>query len=291
MQNTYAGRLSPIDSHRNTGAARRYALGHSDAELERLEWQGAFYRDLTKDVLQRAGIARGMRVLDVGCGAGDVSLLAGELVGPSGLVVGIDRSPEAVDVARRRATANGCCGWVHFATAELDTPFTEETFDALIGRLVLMYLPSPATTLRRLCHLLCPRGIIAFQELVLPLGSSFPEGPLFRRCKGWIQTTFERAGFDVVAGGKLFSTFVAAGLPEPEMIAASRAGGGSESPVYGYMAETVRSLLPAMERTGVATAAEVEVETLAARLRGEAVENGACFVLPPLVGAWTRLPR
>ena len=53
-----------------------YALGYSDDEFRRLERQGDYYRDLTEDVLVRAGIGPGMRVLDLGCGVGDVALIA-----------------------------------------------------------------------------------------------------------------------------------------------------------------------------------------------------------------------
>src|SRR6202007_1153318 len=84
-----------------------YPLGYSESEFRRLERMAAFFRDLTEEVLRRAGVAPGMHVLDVGCGVGDVSLLAGTLVGPTGAVLGIDRSAEAVDTARRRAAAAG----------------------------------------------------------------------------------------------------------------------------------------------------------------------------------------
>jgi hypothetical protein len=56
------------------------------------------------------------------------------------------------------------------------------------------------------------------------------------------------------------------------------------------LAETARTLLPLMERTGVAGAAEVGVDTLAARLREEVVALDATVVPPPLIGAWTRKP-
>ena len=52
-----------------------------------------------------------------------------------------------------------------------------------------------------------------------------------------------------------------------------------------------RTLLPLMQQTGVATAEEVGVDTLAARLRDEAVAKKAVLVLPPLIGAWARKPR
>jgi cyclopropane fatty-acyl-phospholipid synthase-like methyltransferase len=98
----------PTDDSRATGTDRRaYPMGYSEGEFERLERQGAFLYDLTEDVLRRAGIKPGMRVLDVGCGAGDVSMLAGALVGPSGAVLGIDRSTQAVEIAKRRGAAAG----------------------------------------------------------------------------------------------------------------------------------------------------------------------------------------
>jgi ubiquinone/menaquinone biosynthesis C-methylase UbiE len=67
-------------------------LGHSESELQRLLNQSHFYGELTEEVLKRAGIAKGMHILDVGCGAGDVSFLAASIVGPAGSVLGVDSS-------------------------------------------------------------------------------------------------------------------------------------------------------------------------------------------------------
>jgi ubiquinone/menaquinone biosynthesis C-methylase UbiE len=268
---------------------RAYPLGYSEDEFKRLEQQNTLYMDFTEDVLRRAGLAPGMRVLDLGCGVGDVTQLAAWLVGPSGAVLGIDRSAESVSVATWRAASAGQ-DWVRFATAEIDAFSTHETFDAVIGRLVLMYLPNPAATLRRLCRHVRTGGVVAFQELVMPLARSVPEGAQFRQCLNWILDTFARGGFECDMGGKLLATFLAAGLPAPQMVVAGRAEGGPQSPVYDYIANTLRSLLPAVERMGVATAAEVDIDTVAERLRKEAVENHACIMPPPFVGAWTRLP-
>jgi SAM-dependent methyltransferase len=262
-------------------------LGYSDIEFKRLELQGAFFRDFTEDVLRRAGIAPGMRVLDIGCGVGDVALLAGELVGPSGAVLAVDRSADALGIARRRA-ALARQPWVRFAAAELDTFSPDGTFDAVIGRLVLMYLPDPEATLRRLCRHLRPGGVVAFQEVASGVMRSFPEGPEYRRWRGWILDTFERSGCDPNMGGKLLSTFIAAGLPAPEMIAAGRVGGGLHSPIYEYLADLLRSMLPMTEVLGVATRAEVDIDTLAERLRREALEQNASLMGPVLIGAWSR---
>ena len=272
--------------HGNRRDAQPYALGYS--EFQCLRFQGEYFRDFTVDVLRQAGIGPSMHVLDLGCGIGDVSLLVAKRVGRWGSVLGVDRSEEAVTVARERAAEAGFDN-VRFVACELDAFVPEQKFDAIVGRLILAYLPDPAATLRNLSRHVRPGGRIAFQEMASLLVRSIPEGPEFRKSIQYLLETFARAGFDLDMGGKLFATFLAAGLPPPQMVASARVEGGAKSPVYDYMANTLRSLLPMTERLGVATAAEVDVDGAAERLRREAVENNACIMLPPLVGAWTRV--
>src|SRR6266571_1409689 len=76
--------------------SNQYALGHATGEIERLIEQGRFFGDLTERLFRDAGMRPAMRVLDIGCGMGDVSFLAASLVGPEGAVTGVDRSPEAI---------------------------------------------------------------------------------------------------------------------------------------------------------------------------------------------------
>jgi SAM-dependent methyltransferase len=80
-----------------------YALGHSDGELERLIVQSRFVEPITRRFFQEAGISAGMRVLDIGSGAGDVAFLAADLVGETGEVVGTDKSAAALATAKQRA--------------------------------------------------------------------------------------------------------------------------------------------------------------------------------------------
>jgi hypothetical protein len=71
------------------------------------------------------------------------------------------------------------------------------------------------------------------------------------------------------------------------MIQGARVESGPDSAAYATIAEMTRTLLPAMQQTGAATAEEVDVESLAERLRDEAVVQNAVLRLPPLIGAWT----
>jgi hypothetical protein len=89
-------------------------------------------------------------------------------------------------------------------------------------------------------------------------------------------------------GSRLYSIFRRAGLPAPEMISGGRVEGSAESQIFEWLAGTVRSLLPMIEKTGVATKEEVGIDTLADRLRAAVVEKNAVVHAPIFVGAWTR---
>lgn len=266
----------------------RYPLGYSDSEAERLVVQASYFEDLTADVLRRAGLAHGMRVLDLGCGVGDVSMLAAAMVGPDGSVFGLDRNRSSVETARRRAEALHISN-VRFETAELDTFETTEIFDAVIGRFVLLYQSDPSAILRRFAKALRPGGIIVFQEIEIDM-SCEPRSMLLDRVRHWIVAALEAGGADPRMGRKLLHAFLKAGLPRPTMIASSRVESGPTSLIYVHHAELVRSLLPLAERSGIVKATEVAIDTLADRLRQAAIESEQVTFESRIIGAWSQLP-
>lgn len=266
-----------------------YVLGHSEIELERLISQARFYSELTEEVFRRAGIVAGMRVVDVGCGAGDVSLLLASLVGTTGSVIGVDRSAESVHLAQERVAKAGL-SQVTFRCCDVVDPMLNTPVDAVVGRFVLLYFADPVSALERLCRLVRPGGLVVFHEMDMTAARSSPPVPLYQTVLHWIVETFRRGGVEVDMGSRLFATFRQAGLPTPELLLRGRIDGTADSPAYAYVANTLRSLLPMAERLGVTTAAEVQIETLADRLRDEVLRADAVIVLPSLIGAWARIP-
>ena len=105
---------------------------------------------------------------------------------------------------------------------------------------------------------------------------------------GWMQAVIRKAGLDPATGYNLRRTFLCAGLPEPKMHICSPVGGGPDWPGYDYAAESVRSMLPLIVKLGIATEEEVEIDTLAQRLRAETIAADGVVKAPDLVGAWTR---
>jgi 2-polyprenyl-3-methyl-5-hydroxy-6-metoxy-1,4-benzoquinol methylase len=266
-----------------------YPLGYSEQEARRLTDQGALLEGLTTDVLQQAGLAHGMRVLDIGCGVGDVSLLAAKIVGKDGSVLGVDRASSSVETARRKVASLGATN-VRFAQADVATFEPDQKFDAIVGRLVLLYLPDPATALRGLSRHLRPGGIVAFQEYDISESSQVPPSELFMKMQRWIHDALTAGGTELGMGTKLYSTFLHAGLPPPSMVASTLCGGPAAGG-YEYLVRVLRSLLPSIERQGLADVSEIDIDTLAARLHGDAVANARVAFLPRVVGAWARLPE
>jgi ubiquinone/menaquinone biosynthesis C-methylase UbiE len=262
-----------------------YALGHSDRELDRLSMQAHMFGPFTRQLFREAGLGSGMRVLDVGCGGGDVAFLAAELIGPTGSVLGVDRTPAAIIRATARAE-NKRISNVHFVEGDPTRMKFDEDFDALVGRLILMYYPDPVDALRKLLTHLRPGGIVVFQEIDASGCKSHPASPTYERFADWITRAFHLTGAQTKTGLELHRTFQSAGLPAPTLRLDAAVGAGPDTPAYKMLPEIVRSLLPAMERLGIATAAEVEVESLGLRIRDEVVANNGIVISPSLIGAW-----
>ena len=277
-----------MPQEQTTGDA--YVLGRSDAETRRLIQQAAFQRPFTQRFLTMAGIQPGMRVLDVGSGAGDVALIAGELVGPEGSVVGMDVNPAVLEVARARAAAAGQ-SWVTFVAGDCLHLAFDELFDAVVGRIVLVHQPDPVAMVRQVAKCLRPGGIVAFQEYNFAPESliQYPATPLWGQVWTWLTGTLHGAGIRPHAGYDLYRIYQEAGLPAPQLELSAAVGGGPDWGGYDYAAMTLRNLLPVALQLGIATADEVDIETLGDRLRDETVASGGIVKAADLVGAWSQV--
>ena len=147
---------------------------------------------MTERVFREAGLETGMRVLDLGSGAGDVAILAARLVGREGEVIGVERDPEAVAWATDRVAQVGLSN-VRFIEGDAQTlDGISDGFDAAVGRLVLMYLPDPAAALRRAAALVQPGGLVCFHECDMTYDWAAPMTALWTQIRGWFMATLER---------------------------------------------------------------------------------------------------
>ena len=265
-----------------------YILGTGAAEQERLRAQGDAVGPMTERLLAQAGVGKGMRVLDLGCGAGDVAILLARLVGSSGAVLGVDRELAMLSKARERVAELGLTQ-VSFVQGDFRQLGAEVgTFDAAFGRLVLMYQADPVEAIKAVSSRVRPGGIIVFQEYDSTIPpTSLVRLPLHVQVRDWIWETLRRSGVDAQVGFKLYSLFMEAGLPAPEV----RAEAMVQTPTTRYpTVPLVRSLLPKMVAYRIANEAEVDVDTLEQRLLAERRTANTAYVGQVAFGAWARRP-
>jgi hypothetical protein len=106
----------------------------------------------------------------------------------------------------------------------------------------------------------------------------------------WIVETFGRTGTRMNKGVRLRDTFIRAGLPTPTM--QMQVGIGDAVSAVDWLhalAEIVIAIVPAMEQHGIATAAEVDGDTLATRLVQEVAASGSVVLGRAEIGAWSRV--
>src|SRR5262245_28693227 len=140
-----------------------YVMGHDERERRRLVLQASILNPLTEQLFRRTGISSGMSVLDIGCGVGDVSLLAARLVGRHGRVTSVDIDPAALEALQARASAEEM---KHIECVHVDIHGWKprRRFDAVVGRHILIHSQDPLAMLRDCAALLHERGLAIFHE-------------------------------------------------------------------------------------------------------------------------------
>jgi SAM-dependent methyltransferase len=272
-----------------SGRAHEYELGHSDRELKRLRLQARLVDPITRQFFRDAGLSRGMRVLDIGSGGGDTALLAAELVGDSGEVLGVDRSPVAVAAAQERMNALGKRN-ISFRQGDPAAVEIAGKFDAVVGRYVLMFNPDPVAMLRSLVWRLRPGGVIVFHETDWNGVRSNPPVPIYDQCHDWIIRTFKKVGTNPYVGHDLHSAFVRAGIPAPSMrLRALIEGPSSDIAYFDMIAELAITMTPVMEEQGVILRGEIDPASFRQRMREDVERLNSVVIGRSEIGAWSRV--
>lgn len=242
--------------------------------------------EMTERMLDDAGIGQGMRVLDIGCGPGAVSLMIARRVGSGGHVFAVDNDPRMLELAREKARQAGVSN-ITFIEGGFDAAFPERgTLDAVVGRRVLMYQPDAAEAVTQLVDAIRSGGVIAFHEhdmAIVSDGRTYL--PLHNRVRSWLREMLRREGANLHMGFDLHSALVSAGL----IVERLRAEANVLTPTTSYpIAAIIRAVLPRLVHLGVTTEAEADVDTLDGRLTAERKAADATFVWEMVFCGWGR---
>jgi SAM-dependent methyltransferase len=268
-----------------TQQAPRYSLGASDHEISRLDTQAAAIEEATRLLLRVAGIAPGMRVLDLGTGIGHVAMLVADLVGPNGAVVGIDTSAKLLGIARQRAAAQPR---LTFVEGDVRSWRDGEPFDAVVARLILFHLPDAAAVLAHHLAALRPGGLLLALDFDLGAVRTEPAVPLCTDAAGWMNAAFRDADACPVIGVQLAALLAQAGLAGVRTLGIQEYSAADDPRGPQRAAAVVQTLAPRIVAAGIATAQQLGIDTLTQRMSAAVQAEHAVMVMPTLVGAWGR---
>jgi SAM-dependent methyltransferase len=269
-----------------TDATYGFGSGIGDGEIARLEAQSRIFDPATRMIFTEAGLRPGMRVLDLGSGAGDTAFVAADLVGPGGSVTGVDHSPDALARARYRAGQRGLAQ-VQFIDGDVHDPAPGGPYDAIVERATLWTVPDPAEVLRRQVTVLRPGGLVVPVEPGFAPLYTEPELPLMAQLQAWQVQALTSAGSPLLSTGRrLWAIAEEAGLRPLGTLGIQLTYGPVDEAFLTATVEGTRNMMPLFVGTGVATAEEIGIETLEQRLRDEWEKNQAVIAQGALLSAW-----
>jgi len=179
-----------------------------------------WYGEATRQMLDLARIQRGQRILDIAAGAGEPAVSAAERVGPGGYVLATDISDGIVELALQVARERGLEQIETRAMdgEKLDLP--DASFDAVLCRFGLMYMPHPVTALREWRRALSAGGRVAVAVFSTPDRNSWgavPASIIRRRAQLPPPVPGQPGPFSLGGPGVLEGIFRRAGFADPEV--------------------------------------------------------------------------
>jgi SAM-dependent methyltransferase len=197
-----------------TEAASGYVLGASETERQRLVRQARVFAAEASWLLDQAGVMRGWRAVDVGCGPIGILDLLCDRVGASGETVGVDNEPRMIAMAQEVAGELNLANLTLVQGEAADTALEPGSFDFAHARLLLVNVPNPERVVAGLAELVRPGGVVALQEVDWISWICEPAHPAWDRLRDALRDFRARRGLDVHMGRRLPGLLRAVGLSQ-----------------------------------------------------------------------------
>lgn len=259
-----------------------YVLLGGEQATKRLRLLARSKWPTTKTLLQRVGVRKGMRCLDVGCGIGAVTLRLALRAGRAGQTVGIDRDERCLEFARRKAAQYN----LHAVfRAENVTDLHEvQTYDRVYGRFLLTHLARPDQALERMMQAARRGGVVVVEDIEFTAHFCYPDCPAFRRYVNLYQRAVKNTGGDPNIGPRLLSLFLDRGLDDVHLEVVQPAF--RHGPGKRMAAITMAHIQDAVVQQGLASAQEVQ--NIVAELDRFAADPRTILSLPRIFQVWGR---
>ena len=234
--------------------------------------------DITKRLIETSELKKGMKILDLGCGNGEVTFLLSSFIGADGLVVGIDNNEHAIENAKKKSNELGFPN-LHFHVVDITKDFkiNYTNFDAIIIRRVLMYLPNVRQTVLTAIKYLKPKGLFLAQEndiSLTPIGLT--SMPLHKKVIGRIRKTLESENVNINMGFDLYSVLTDTGLVVKKIWAEAVLSTPNQPTPWSFLTQVMQDRM--INNNVINDVSELELDTLTERLSEERNQNINTFI-------------
>jgi ubiquinone/menaquinone biosynthesis C-methylase UbiE len=192
----------------------QYVLGYRQQEQERLQQQAQQLAHESSWLFDQVGVLPGARAVEIGCGPEGCLELLSKCVGPTGSVVGVERSPDAVALARQLVADRGLRNVEVLERDARSTELPRASFDLATARLVLVNVPQPEQIVAEAVALVRPGAWVALHEADYISHVCDPPLHAWTALVELLATYSEQNGIDPFVGRKLPRLLRAAGLLE-----------------------------------------------------------------------------
>jgi ubiquinone/menaquinone biosynthesis C-methylase UbiE len=263
-----------------------YLLSQGQADVHRLGILNQVYGQPTEALLLRLGLRPGLRVVEIGCGSGNMTCWFSRQVGPAGQVVGVDSSPESLEQARRLADSRGLAN-IRLETGDVNAlALPPASFDLAYCRCVLMHQRRPEIGLGQMARLVKPGGLVVCEELDLSRCFFDPPAPHMQRMMDLNVAIGDHHGAHYRLGTQLSSLFQKAGLGGFEI--AMHVPTILRGPTKALLTLSFRQYAAKLVQTGLAGQAELD-QILADATRTDA-DATTLYGMPPMGQGWAAIP-
>ncbi|MGA1864880.1 MAG: class I SAM-dependent methyltransferase [bacterium] len=181
-----------------------YILGVGQKGSERLQRLDDILGPYSRRFLLDAGLAQGIKVIEFGCGTGNMTKWIAEQIGPAGSIVAVDSSEEQVNIARDRCAKLGKNRIEFIVSSAEALVLPDDSFDLAYARLFLMHLREPKQILKKMHEILRSKGILITEEPNAKSLFTYSSGTIFERINEVLLKMGEKLGLDFEIGDKLF---------------------------------------------------------------------------------------